>query len=435
MLEHIAGLSFISYLAVLMSLIAVQMLVLRDKIWNMFDPLLLIVLNISLNASIVVFLYLNGQAQLSYALYVLAGTILFCLGVKTKRLSLGKRPIHDPKASGLSRKFTIILLSISLFYLAISSLYMLSQIGLGILTGDANPDLVKVTLTQDGLGAFKHIGAAGDLLFLPLVAYAFFSLRIRRFSLFCLFCYAVRMILFPLSKSGLVFAIFDLGIIMHFYKYHFSSTIISVKKVLLIGLAGIIPAAIVLFNVTSKYESTILSLVIERLIVTGFGTYQYFISGGKEFLDSMVFGERLLHYFDTLLSSLRIKPWEEMSHVAKMTYHITGNYLPGFGANPYIFMDGHFLFGWGGGLYCYLIGVAIAWSRRQQTNFLIFYLAVKLSAYLVADPAILQAQLIALLLYVPPVLLLYAGAKCTNRSTHLNLRRVHCAPGHVYEKA
>ena len=435
MLEHVAGISYISYIGIFIFIFVGQIFYLRNRIWNLFDPLILIILNVSLNASIVIFLYVNGQVSYSSALYIMIATILFCLGLKGKEVRLDNTNVQSTKALGLSPKITVIMIAISVSYQLIAIVFMFKHIGFGILTGSVNPDTIKVTLTQDGLGIFRHIGSAGDFLFLPLVAHALFTYKMRRLVTACVLFYLLKSIVFPMSKSGLVFIVFDLGILMYYYKINLNCTIVSTKKVLLIATAGIIPALVVLVNVTTKYETTIPALIVERLIVTGFGTYQYFVSGGMVFLENISSIDKFNYYFDTILSLVRIKAWEEMTYVANMTYQISGSYLPGFGANPYLYLDGHFLFGWGGVFYCYAIGAIIAFTRALTTNILLFYIAVKIGAYLVADPAMAQAQLFTLMFYLPPVLLLYLGAKCTNARLNSNLLKVFGLNKVAHEKA
>lgn len=434
MIEQVAEISYIGYITIFSIIFIGQIIYLKKKIWNIFDPLILILINVSLNSSIIFFMYVNGQVSYYSALYIMVATILFSLGLNGNKISLNSTNVKSTKALGLSPKITVIMISVSVFYQLISIVFMLKNIGFGILTGSVNPDTIKVTVTQDGLGIFRHISSAGDFLFLPLVAHALFTFKMRRLVSACALFFFLKSIVFPMSKSGLVFMIFDIGILMYYYKSKLDCTIISFKKMVLISIAGLIPALIVLINVTVKYETTILSLIVERFIVTGFGTYQYFVSGGMIFLENISPVDKFNYYFDTILSLFRIKAWEEMTYVANMTYQISGSYMPGFGANPYLYLDGHFFFGWGGVVYCYAIGKIIAFSRSLTTNILFFYIAVKISAYLVADPAIAQAQLFSLIFYLPPIFLLYLGAKCTNARLNSNLTKWFGLNKVAYEK-
>jgi hypothetical protein len=421
MIEHVAQASLLGYSGIFILLFALQVIYLKDRIWNLFDPLLLILMNISLNAAIVLFMFVNGQVDYSIAIYILFGTCFFCLGMNSKRLRIGPPCAKPNKAIGFSPKVTVVCLLVSLFYQTITMIFTFKQIGFGILTGSVNPDIIKVSLTQGGMGIFRHIGSAGELLFLPLIAHAFFTYKMRRLAFACIVYYVLKSMLFPMSKSGLVLIVFDFGILMHFYKIKFNYIILKTRKVLFVALIGVFPSLIVLYNLSSRYEMSISQMIVERFIVTGYGTYQYFILGGMNFFENLSVLDRFNYYFDTILSMLKIKEWGEMSYVAQMGYQLTGVAIPGYGANPYIFLDGHFLFGWIGILYCYTVGALIACARSSNTNIILFYILVKMSAFLVTDPAIAQSLSVALMLYMPLGLLLYLGAKSSNTQLNSNL--------------
>ena len=432
MLDQIAETSYFGYTGIFIFLFMGQLLYLKNKIWNLFDPLILIIINISFNATIILFLFINDKIDNIIAIYVIVSTLFFCLGLNRIKIKSSQLVITSIKAFGLSPKVTVIFIFVSLFYQLIAMIFMYKVIGFGIITGVVNPDLIKVTLTQDGMGIFRHIGVAGDLLFVPLLVYAFFTYKMHRLVTVCVVFYALKFIVFPMSKSGLVFLVFDLGILMQFYKANYNYTILKTNNLILIAAAGLIPALIVLVNITATYETTIPSILINRFIVTGQGTYQYFVSGGMFVFENITIFEKFNYYFDTILSTLKIKQWEEMSYMAKMSYELTGVYSPGFGDNPYLYLDGHFLFGLCGVFYCYLIGSIIAFTRSLTCNILVFYLMVKISSALVGDPAIVQAQFFALLCYLPLVTLLYMGAKATNTQLNWNLKNIlplkNCIP-------
>lgn len=118
----------------------------------------------------------------------------------------------------MSPKVTVVFIALSLTYQIIALGFMFKQIGFGILTGSVNPDLVKVSLTQDDMGMFRHIWVAGDFLLIPLVAHAFFSYKMRRLAIACVIFYVLKFLVFPMSKSGLVFLVFDLGVFLHFIR-------------------------------------------------------------------------------------------------------------------------------------------------------------------------------------------------------------------------
>jgi hypothetical protein len=120
--------------------------------------------------------------------------------------------------------------------------------------------------------------------------------------------------------------------------------------------------------------------------------------------------------------------------MAQIEYQLTGSYMPGFGANPYLFLDGHFLFGWLGVIYCFFVGVSIAYARSLSKNILVFFIAVKFTTYFVTDPAIAQAQFISLLVYLPFLIPLYIFVKSTNAKFNLNLKKFHLRKKATFEK-
>ncbi|MGK5094021.1 hypothetical protein WDW89_18660 [Deltaproteobacteria bacterium TL4] len=214
-------------------------------------------------------------------------------------------------------------------------------------------------------------------------------------------------LIFGFSKSGLVFMLFDLGILIFYYQKALKISFFSMKNVSLLAILGGLPALITLQIISTKYGTSILELVVQRFLVTGGGTYGYFTLEGYKFFNNISFIEKLAYYFDTLLSSFRLKQWEEMSHMARMIYHLTGLNAPGFGANPYLFVDSHFLFGWFGILYCYFVGLLISFTRSLNINFIFFYIFVNMSMLMVADPAIAQAQIVAMSLFIPFIVFAY----------------------------
>lgn len=434
MLEHLDQTSYYEYAGLFLLFFAGQLFFLRKKIWNVFDPLILTLIYVSFNVAIIFFLFLNGSVRNSVAIYILFGIVFFILGLKTKRIRLQPVLTKTDKAFGLSPKLTIVFIVISLAFQLIAIGFIFRQIGFGILMGTINPDLVKVTLTQDGMGIFRHIGVAGDILFVPLVAHAYFSYKMKRLTYACIIFYALKYFAFPFSKSGLVFLVFDLGILMHFYKIKFNYIILTTRKVLLVALVGSVPALVVLTNISSTYEKTIITMLMERFIVTGYGTYQYFVNDGMSFFEDLSFFERLNYYLDTLLSMLKIKDWEDMSYMAQMEHQLTGLYMPGFGANPYLFLDGHFLFGWAGIFYCYAVGFLMAFGRSLSNNVLLFFIAVKLTTHFVADPAVAQAQFVSLFFYLPVLIFLYLYARSTGVKLNFNLMNFTLEKKAAFEK-
>ena len=127
----------------------------------------------------------------------------------------------------------------------------------------------------------------------------------------------------------------------------------------------------------------------------------YFLLDGSNAFIHTGLPERLGLFFDTLLSSLRFKAWAPLSYSGIVSTYITGVELPGFGTNPYPFVAGHFLFGWGGILYCFGVGALLSFVRTRRMNLLAFYAANQGAIVFVTDPGITQAQIIAMLVISP----------------------------------
>ena len=146
-------------------------------------------------------------------------------------------------------------------------------------------------------------------------------------------------------------------------------------------------------------------MILTRLAATGSGTYMYFLLDGSDAFFGMDLTTRLSLFFDTLLSSLRLKAWAPLSFSGMVSTHLTGVELPGFGANPYPFVAGHFLFGWGGVAYCFAVGALLAFVRTRRTDLLTWYILNQSAIVFVADPGITQAYVIALLVISPAIVL------------------------------
>jgi hypothetical protein len=130
----------------------------------------------------------------------------------------------------------------------------------------------------------------------------------------------------------------------------------------------------------------------------------YFVLDGSDAFFGMDLMTRLSLFLDTLLSSLRLKAWAPLSFSGMVSTHLTGVELPGFGANPYPFVAGHFLFGWGGVAYCFAVGALLSFARTRRTDLLTWYILNQSALVFVADPGITQAYVIALLVISPAIL-------------------------------
>jgi hypothetical protein len=387
----------LAFLSVVLLCFGAGALFLRRHIWNPFDPLLLALLNVAFNVTIVV---VFGTSLASVA-YVGLGFVAFLLGV---RFGGGRPHYSDSTAAGPlrgpSRSATIALLGTVVLFMAVHTAFLISRVGFGIF-GDINPDLVKVTVTQGGMGIFRHFSTAAGLLFIPVLAHAYLVHRMRFVFWAGALWFVSQAIVFRFSKAGFFFLIFDLGILMYFYLRATGRKILSPRFVLVTALAGLVPALIVLAVVSAQYNTTIPQMVLDRLVATGGGNYLYFVQEGADGLRALPLGERLLLFVDNLLSPLRLKEWAPLGYMALLVYNGTGVYMPGFGPNPYLFLDGHFLLGWGGILYCAAVGLAVARVRSLKINVIGFYLMVKLVFTWIVDPGIAFSHMIALLVAAP----------------------------------
>ena len=189
---------------------------------------------------------------------------------------------------------------------------------------------------------------------------------------------------------------------MYAYNQILGKPAISRNVVVVFGILGLLAAYGVLSIVSAQAETSIAESISGRFIATSSGSYSYFVLNGSQAFDSVSLANRLLLYFDNLLSPLRIKEWAPLGYMAEVVAFLTGAEMPGFGPNPYFFVDGHFLFGTLGGLiYCFGLGTLISYIRRLQTNTILFYVLVKLVFYLPVDPGIAQSTIVALLFVAP----------------------------------
>lgn len=409
-------LALVAMLCVLISIAASWRL-----LWNIADPLLLVFLNVGLNVAIVVVLAeANGTSAIAY---VLIGFVAFLAGLHCFR-ERRETAAALPALRAPGRTATLILLGTAATFYLIYDAFLVSQVGLGIF-GSANPDIAKVTVTAGGFGVFRHLYVAANLFYLPLLVHSFVVYRRRSVLVLGALLFLVQNIVFNFSKSGFVFVIFDLGLLAHFYQRALGRRVLSMRMAATVAVVGLVPALLVLSLVAALSGVSVLQMVLTRLAATGSGTYMYFVLGGGQAFYHMELSTRLALFFDTLLSSLRFKPWAPLSFPGMVSTYLTGVELPGFGANPYPFVAGHFLFGWGGVLYCFAVGAFLAFVRTRRTNLLVFYVLNQSALVFVADPGITQAYLIALLVISPAVVMVYLTALTQRRRVLVPVRAAH----------
>ena len=402
----------------------------RRLLWNAADPLLLIFLNVGLNVAVVV--VLADARHESSIRYVLAGFVAFLAGLHTFRSGHGRAELRAP-----GRAATLLLLATAAAFYLVYDAFLVSKVGLGIF-GTANPDLAKVTLTQGGFGLFRHLYVAANLFYLPLLVHSFVVYRRRSLLVGGALLFLVQNVVFNFSKSGFVFVIFDLGLIAQFYQGALGRRVLSLRVAGTVALIGLVPAMLVFSLVAALSGVSVLQMILTRLAATGSGTYMYFVLDGSDAFFGMDLATRLSLFFDTLLSSLRLKAWAPLSFSGMVSTHLTGVELPGFGANPYPFVAGHFLFGWGGVAYCFGVGALLAFVRTRRTDLLTWYLLNQSAIVFVADPGITQAYVIALLVISPAIVLVNLMSYSQHRrllvpvaAAHARWARRRARPGTV----
>jgi hypothetical protein len=370
----------------------------RRELWNPIDPLLVLMLNVALNVAVVT--VLGIRLDTSGVAFVVLGFGLFIFGLTRGRSRHQGNCESDPSALGPSPVITrLTLVVIAITYLTYDS-FVIRQIGFGVF-GGANPDLAKIVLTQGGNGLFRYILVGANLFFLPLLLHALFVYRLRWTFGIGLIFYIVQNMVFGFSKAGFVFDFVNVGILAFYYRRALGRHVIPMKFVAYVVLLGGVPAVIVLGVLAAKYGLSISSIVVQRLVATASGSYMYFNLGGAHAFDGFNTAARWGLYFDNLLSPLRLKAWASSSYAAQVGEYLTGTSLPGFGANPYMFVSGDFLFGWWGLVYCYACGRLINFARHRRVGVLTFYVGVQLAFYVPADPGIAQTVIIALIGFTP----------------------------------
>lgn len=403
MFPELTGFALVCFLAIVGGIYASNLLFLREQVWHVFDPLNLTVFYVSINLALVVFSGFTQSIDFTWLSFVAVCWIFLILGLRLKvRFPLWERVSKKILITPSKAWEIFFFLFVSVIFQLASFTFYFHAIGLGLLTGSVNPDIVKVSITQGGFGIFRHFDSIGTILFIPIVFHLWFVNGRKLLSFLAAIFFATKHILLGFSKAGLVFVVFDIGLLALYYESFFFQKMISKKKLITVILVGLIPATVVLSNLSRHYGDGIFSILANRLVATGGGTYQYFVLGGNKFFLGIPAEKKINWYFDTLFSTLKLKSWERESYSAYLTNSLTGVSHPGFGANPYLFMDAHLFFGfWFGPIYCFLIGLLISFVRCNDVGYFCYYIFVKASLYLVVDPGITQAFLLPLTLFLP----------------------------------
>jgi hypothetical protein len=396
----------IQYIMLLLLLYTLAFFVTGKKnVWGLADPLHLVNIGMAINVANIMFASPSFNIDciyfltsfLSFFLFLRAGVVFGRRSSDMKRMISFFRLAKNP--SLLEAKCLLIY---SIILGGIFYGFFFSKVGFGLLTGDATPDM-KLSIFLDGNGVFKYFQWISNAVFLPV----FVFLLVRGGSKIVIACgvawFLFVNIVFGISKSGFVLTIFDLGIMAYYLHARYRITFFSRKWMMAFIIVGMIPAFISLSFYAGAHDQSITEFLTERIIDTGGGSYAYFVMGAKNAFVSLSFIDRLTYYFDTLLSFSRIKEWADPNITAMITQYVTGGYQVGFGQNPYLFLNGHFLFGYFGGfLYVSFLGFLFGIVRASTSlNFLAYYILVKMVTFSLADPDMVQALLISTLLLIP----------------------------------
>jgi len=414
MFAPLSEINFSLFVTILAISLAFSFVLLRKKIWNIFDPMIFILFNVAVNYTIVCYYFFCDRCELGFFVFVSLCYLAFLFGLAINLNHNIREGAPMPSLRGPSKTVTVYLIFVSIFLQLVSTVFMFTLFGFGALSGDVDHSVVKITMTQGGFGLISYLSSAGGMMFLPLVAHAYFAHRMKALSFFCMIYFLVTSILFSFSKTGFLFIMFSFGILLHFYKIAINKVVISYRYIIIAGLIGLIPAFFVIHFILLRTGESFLTLVLTRFIATAGGTYGYFILGGVNAFDGISYAQKLAYYFDTILSIFRFKAWEMFSYSAYMQKYLFGSATPGFGANPYLFFDGHFLFGWFGIIYCFLIGLILNYVRSLRVNIVLYFMLITITLSIYADTAITQDRFFSALLLIPFWLFIYFAVKAVN---------------------
>jgi hypothetical protein len=407
-----SSINLISYILIFILIFSLSIYFLRSVLWSSFDPLILSIFFVVFNVVCVIFF--SDQVSLPDLIYVYGSYLLFLFILRLgPKLNLNfQKSLFDDKFFSIIFSFIPVIFQVTFIF------FVLNKIGFGTLTGEADASS-KVYLTQDGDGIFKYVIYAANLTLIPIIFNLYFVHRQKWYVFFLIFLILASSFIANFSKSGLFFMIFDVAIMAKYYNISLSLKKLSKSKLIASIFVIGIPVFLLISQGANERGVSINYLVVERFIDTGGGTYQYFILGGKRYLEDFDFLQKIYFYFDNILSILRFKSWEPLSYIAYMSNEFTGKAIPGFGANPYLFLDGHFLLGYFGFFYVALLAVLINLARSIKTNPVVFYILNKLALFTIGDPNTMQAFLFSVLL----ILILTIAVYCIYIGSKSNLHR------------
>ncbi len=400
---------------------ALSMAVSWRQLWNIFDPLWRMLLFVSINVTEVLFFC---QSESWERIYVVTAYVAFLSGLNVgwylRRGTTQKAFCIEFRGPG--PKMTVVFLSLAVALVLVFDGFVTWRIGPGLLSG-IDPDFIKVTVTQGGFGIFRYLVIVGGMLLLPLLVHAYVVHRLYVVTAFGLIIYLFHYFLFGFSKIGLFLIAFDLGIIAHYYQISIGRSLLRKGFILVAMAIGAIPAFATLNLAASQRGMTPGTLLLHSLVSLGSGSYMYFCLGGVGAFEGLSYAKKLAFFFDNLLSPLRLKAWEPVPYGAFIEEYLTGGGTPGFGANPYLFQSGYLLLGWGGVLYCFVLGVAISVVRSLKTDLITFFVLVNLVLFPVGDPGTAQSTVVAFLIISPIFLVLKVGGMAQGRRLFVPILR------------
>ncbi len=411
MLIDTESLHILLYISIYAIAFLFGLIILRKQIWNLFDPLILMLFNVSFNVANVVYFGLNGETQYQFIWFVIVAYVFFLLGLNANfinriRIGIRKSPPRSSAYIGPTRSVTIYIFLVTMLFNIASTAFVFYNVGFAIITNEISPD-VKATMTLDHFGIFKYISWAGATLLIPVIAHAFYIHKLKLITYIGIAWFLVTSFLFNFSKAGFFFLMFDIGIVLYYFDKKLGYKIISYKKLMMFGLLGLIPAYFALSYYRDTTGNSIAMILLDRFIDNGGGTYNYFVHDGWRAFEGWDFTKRIIYYFDTILSVFRFKSWEGLTLINVVQEYVTGNYVLGMGQNPFLFFDGHFLFGWFGIFYAFAIGLLINYVRNLNVNIIFFYFLIKAVFPIVGDPDMTQAYIVSMVLLVPFIIFIY----------------------------
>lgn len=371
-------------------------LIFRKNFFNLLDPMILMLINISSCLTIILYLLLyEKRSSKNELIIILMTNIIFLITLKIK---LFKKNINIGKK--LSKK------NFKIYYLAHTALFIITSI-LFI-------KLIGTKLVTSKLTAFEGIGWLSYLknfifpsqLILLFIKRELYNIKRRRD--YILFLGIILLYIFSGSKVGIVNLILLISSILFYINnvkkiylyFKFKKNII---KILFIAILGIILGFSL--NGTEK----IISKIVNRVFSTGDIYYMLYLNNNID----KILGVRILDYYIISMFKPILKHLIEIKdnmgigfQVIEAVYNIQTNK---FGPNTRYDVVWQLNLGWFGILGGYLSATIIAFLRRIRTkNFyilnLLLFLIINLD-FILTDFTLFGSSLFSILLCFIPLII------------------------------